>query len=683
MSDVSNPTPDSEFYKKQIREQEKLRSKFDSASYDSTRNGYVVDGKLYSEAERQVEVAKYNKAINSLKADEKKFGVYGPGFGASAESNPAGKEFLKLYKKAAGIKVKDYDSSIANLEAWKQVEDFIAENPDIKIVSTAKINDSLFKNVTRAAQVLGVAPGKPSPQKINTVIDIRKDPVWKRAISVNPKAAVSTAKKWAEKDTIETRVRYSGENKNTAKKTTQRVAIDEDKFSARKIQIDSIVARQPVPETITAATGSKVQPKPVTKTTNTATSTGKTSGRALTRAESEAAGRGRMGVQGGFGATAVTDQTPQPPPTGGGTGGGTATKTRQDFRNSFLSVVNKQGKTSWKTVNQYINAGKDAKEVAARQARWDAYVTKNSVPGGVKKDGPSDETKVNIQEEFGSLWDIYNEDAEVKKVIDLSVKEGWFNDPVKMEASLTNTNWFRTTQSSARKYMINQSTDPATAEATLNQRVEELRASSLQSGVTLSDESLRRVGEQSLKFSWSPQQMANAVGSEAVATANRGGPTAVADLRKGTTGTRLRQIADSYGIKVNDTMLDQYVANVVQGTSTEVQFTDLMKSQASTMYRSLAPQIEKGIDVKTATSMYTNTAASVLGVDPSTVDWTQDKWNKALNYQDPKTNEYRQMDSYEWNRYLRSLPEWQETDDAKSTYRRAAFTLAQAFGKTS
>jgi hypothetical protein len=191
------------------------------------------------------------------------------------------------------------------------------------------------------------------------------------------------------------------------------------------------------------------------------------------------------------------------------------------------------------------------------------------------------------------------------------------------------------------------------------------------------------LAENSLKFGWNEQQLANAAGSEAVATAQRGGTTGLADLRRGSTGTTLRQIADSYGIKLSDTMVDQYVAEVMQGTKTNVQFTDLMKQQASTMYRSLAPQIEKGIDVKTATSMYTNTAQSVLGVDPSTIDWSQDKWNKALNYQDPKTNEYRQMDSYEWNRYLRSLPEWQETDDAKNTYRRAAFTLAQAFGKTS
>jgi len=40
------------------------------------------------------------------------------------------------------------------------------------------------------------------------------------------------------------------------------------------------------------------------------------------------------------------------------------------------------------------------------------------------------------------------------------------------------------------------------------------------------------------------------------------------------------------------------------------------------------------------------------------------------------------MDASEWTRYLRSQPEWQNTDDAKDLYRSAAFTLAQAFGRT-
>jgi hypothetical protein len=286
-----------------------------------------------------------------------------------------------------------------------------------------------------------------------------------------------------------------------------------------------------------------------------------------------------------------------------------------------------------------------------------------------------------IQQEFGSLWDVYNDNADVKKVIDKSVTEGWYNDQLKLTESLRNTNWFRATQSSARQYKIQQSTDPATIEDNINKTIAGIRAESNNAGVVLADTTLRMLAENKLKYGWNDLQTTNAIGSEAVATANRGGAQGMADLRKGSTGTNLRMIADDYGIKPTDTMLDQWVTEIMQGTKTDVQFTDLMKQQASAQYRSLAPLIEKGQTVKNATMMYSNSAQAVLGTDPNTIDWSQDKWNRALNYQDPKTGEYRQMDSWEWNRYLRQQPEWQNTDDAKSIYRNAAFSLAQAFGK--
>jgi hypothetical protein len=53
-----------------------------------------------------------------------------------------------------------------------------------------------------------------------------------------------------------------------------------------------------------------------------------------------------------------------------------------------------------------------------------------------------------------------------------------------------------------------------------------------------------------------------------------------------------------------------------------------------------------------------------------------------LNFRDPKTNEYRQMDLWEWNTYLRSLPEWQNTDEANIAYGNLAQSLARGFGKT-
>ena len=290
-----------------------------------------------------------------------------------------------------------------------------------------------------------------------------------------------------------------------------------------------------------------------------------------------------------------------------------------------------------------------------------------------------------IQDEFGSMWDVYNDNPDVHKVIDQAVKEGWYNDETKLTARLQNTNWFRTTESATRQYNIQKSTDPATLEADINKGIEDLRAYGLKSGsgVVLSDASLRMLAENKIKFGWSDQQTANAVGSESVATATSGGPQGTASLRQGSVSVGLRTIADNYAQKIDPMMLDTWTQEILKGTKTEEQFTEQMKTQASQQYRSLAPQIEKGQDVKTAVSMYSNAAQNILGIDPSTIDWTQDKWNTALNYQDPKTNEYRTMDASEWNRHLRKQSEWQNTDDAKQTYRSAAMSIAQAFGKTS
>ena len=281
------------------------------------------------------------------------------------------------------------------------------------------------------------------------------------------------------------------------------------------------------------------------------------------------------------------------------------------------------------------------------------------------------------------MWDVYNDNPDVKKIIDQSVKEGWYNDETKLTARLQNTNWFRTTQSASRQYSIKKSTDPASLEADINTGIEETRALSLKSGsgVVLSDSTLRMLTENKIKFGWSDQQLFNAIGSESIATA-QGGAQGIAALRQGTVAAGLRASADNYAQRVDPAMLDMWTQEILKGTKTETQFTDLMKLQASQQYRSLAPQIEKDQTVKEAVTMYSNAAQNVLGIDPSTIDWTQDRWNRALNYKDPKTNEYRTMDSSEWNRHLRAQPEWKKTDDAKNLYRNLALTLASGFGKT-
>ena len=301
-----------------------------------------------------------------------------------------------------------------------------------------------------------------------------------------------------------------------------------------------------------------------------------------------------------------------------------------------------------------------------------------------KTDTTSDKWKAIIQAEFGSLWDVYNSDPEVKKVIDEAVKGGYQDDEAKVEGKLANTSWYRTTQKSARQWAIQQSTDPATAESRIVSSIEELRVNATNLGFTFNDETLRKLATDSIKFGWSDQQKLNALGSERVATSELGGAQGTADLRQSSVSRSLRAKAAAYYQKPSEEMIDSWTQQILTGQKSEVQFEETMRGSARTQFRSLQPALDKGEDVATAMYAYTQQAGSILGksIDTSQIDWTQDKWNKALNFQDAKTGEYRQMDLWEWNQYLRTLPEWQNTDEAKSAYGDLAMSLARGFGKT-
>jgi hypothetical protein len=288
-----------------------------------------------------------------------------------------------------------------------------------------------------------------------------------------------------------------------------------------------------------------------------------------------------------------------------------------------------------------------------------------------------------IQQEFGSLWDVYNSNPDLKQVIDQSVKEGYFNDQLKMDAVLQNTSWYRTTSNTARKFAIQMSTNPGEIEDQIIQATEELRTSTLSSGITFNDATLRRLATDKIKFGWSAEQERNAIGSEAVAVADLGGAQGIADLRTGTVARGLREKAAAYAQKPSEALIDTWTKEIMTGKKTETNWVDLMRSSARTQFRSLQPALDEGQDVETAMYAYKQQATATLGssIDTSNIDWTSDKWNRALNFRDEKTNEFRQMDLWEWNKYLRTLPEWQNTNEAKDAYRNVAFSLAQGFGK--
>lgn len=242
---MADYAPNENFYQDQIEEQEKLKKKLEKASYDSTRQGYVIDGKVYNQGQINAQLKSIETKISSIKAEEKKIGKYGPQFSETAKPNAAGVQYEKLVAEAESIKSEDYDSSIASLEAWKKVENFIANNKDIKVVK-------------RVDAIVSAGGGKKVRRALPALVPVT--PEWHgQALADAEKSAV----KYAEADTTKLKQTVSGKGA-AATRSTSKVVIDEPLLSVRQAEINAIKNNQLVPEAVKTQARRQASTVPIT-----------------------------------------------------------------------------------------------------------------------------------------------------------------------------------------------------------------------------------------------------------------------------------------------------------------------------------------------------------------------------------------------------------------------------------
>jgi hypothetical protein len=226
--------PNPNFYKNQIKEQEKFKKKLEGASYDSDKRGYTVDGKFYTQAQLGAAINAIDPKITSIKEEEKREGKYGPAYSKNAKPNAQGVAYQKLLDAAEKIKVKDYQSSVDSLEAWKKVEDFLSTNKDVRVVQNvdAIVNNERGRSVRRAIPALIQIPSDAHGQAVSE--------------------AVSLAESYIEKGVVETtRVQTYGEpGAANAAYTNKTDIIDEPVLTARQEEVAAIKNRQAVPTSV-------------------------------------------------------------------------------------------------------------------------------------------------------------------------------------------------------------------------------------------------------------------------------------------------------------------------------------------------------------------------------------------------------------------------------------------------
>jgi hypothetical protein len=278
---------------------------------------------------------------------------------------------------------------------------------------------------------------------------------------------------------------------------------------------------------------------------------------------------------------------------------------------------------------------------------------------------------------YGWYVELYDAIPELKKIIDTAVKEKYSAE--RFVSSVKSTKWWKTQDAAQRQYTERQVSDPATLKSDIEKQTLAITQLVGTRGYQLSADSISALATNSIKYGWDSTQLERYVGAEIY---KKGTTASGGVVSEGTDATTVDQYASAYGLRLTDAIKSKYVQGLVEKTMTTEQLQDMMKSDAMNLYPSLRSELEKGRTVDQATSVYRQMAATTLGVDPDSLDFTDpNKWGKLLSYKDPTTNENRLMNATEWGQFLRSTNEWQNTDAAKQTYRDLASTIVRAFGK--
>lgn len=279
--------------------------------------------------------------------------------------------------------------------------------------------------------------------------------------------------------------------------------------------------------------------------------------------------------------------------------------------------------------------------------------------------------------QYGWITELYDAVPEVQGIVDAAVSGKWTAD--RFTNAIQSTEWWKTTEAKQRNYTNLQATDPATLARNIEQVKGQIGVLVGTSGYALDDAALSKLADSAYRFGWNQTEIEKYAGAEIVKSKSTG--IAGSPLSQGTDANFVRQLASEYGLKLSDDGVMSYTNSLVAKTMTQEQIKQSMLQDAENLYPALKGQLATGKTVAQATSTYRQLAANSLNIDPNTIDFTDnDKWGKLLSYRDPNTNEARLMNGTEWSTFLRTLPEWKQTDEAKTLYRQIGSTILRGFG---
>lgn len=284
---------------------------------------------------------------------------------------------------------------------------------------------------------------------------------------------------------------------------------------------------------------------------------------------------------------------------------------------------------------------------------------------------PSPEVMEYIRQNYGYLaWVL--EHPELGPLIE-SVIEGGGGVP-EVEAAIRQSKWWTENEKSYRDYDSRLHSDPGQLESEVQSTVLDFRIQAARMGIELDDARLRKMAEDSIRFSWSDNQLRQAFAAEA-----KYSPKVQGEI--GATRDSLRAKARDWHVGLSDETLNDWTRKFAEGTASDATFTKWLSDMAVAQYPHLKDIIAQGTSPSQFFQPYREMASSLLEMPIESIDLLNDSRFSPITQFADDSGKVRPMTRSEVARHLRKLPEWRKTDDARRQASSLSLHLLKSFGK--
>ena len=154
------------------------------------------------------------------------------------------------------------------------------------------------------------------------------------------------------------------------------------------------------------------------------------------------------------------------------------------------------------------------------------------------------------------------------------------------------------------------------------------------------------------------------------------------DIRKGNaaaTTAKLRELAYSNGVSLNDSWLTDTAQSITRGDSTINDWNDWIREQAVAKHPLYADRIKAGVSVRSLASPYTTRMSELLEMNEADIDLNDPYIRDAMGQID-ETGKPKAMSFTEFENKIRNDPRWEKTKNGANTLMNSVTSFAKDWG---